>query len=215
MSEPVCLPAEARIPRKKEHDVPKPKNPIILQASILTRKVEEKFSKKFGFCNLQKSGFFCEPQSEPQANLRVQKIPRKVRKTPDFLSKSGVFMVAEAGLELIICSFWLYSSSIKAYTVPFSSMSVCCLLLPRHAQRENKRENSKAFLPYNRNNVPSFSRASHPAEPGLPVSEKGHPEFPTGFGKTSIELLPAYAIIICVSTRHTNVKGGYNHALSR
>lgn len=74
---------------------------------------------------------------------------------------------------------------------------------------------SKAFLPYNRNNVPSFSRASHPAEPGLPVSEKGHPEFPTGFGKTSIELLPAYAIIICVSTCHINVEGGYNHALSR
>ena len=92
MSEPVCLPAEARSPRKREHDVPKPKNPIILQASILTRKVEEKFSKKFGFCHLQKSGFCCEPQSEPQANLRVQEIQRKVRKTPDFLSKSGVFM---------------------------------------------------------------------------------------------------------------------------
>ena len=92
MSEPVCLRAEAQSPRKREHDVPKPKNPIILQASILTRKVEEKFSKKFGFCNLQKSGFCCEPQSEPQANLRVQKIPRKVRKTPDFQSKSGVFM---------------------------------------------------------------------------------------------------------------------------
>ena len=99
MSEPVCLPAEARSPRKREHDVPKPKNPIILQASILTRKVEEKFSKKFGFCHLQKSGFCCEPQSEPQANLRVQKIPRKVRKAPDFLSKSGAFMVAGAGLE--------------------------------------------------------------------------------------------------------------------
>ena len=67
---------------------------------------------------------------------------------------------------------------------------------------------SKAFLQYNRNNISSFSRASHPAEPGLPVSEKGHPEFPIGFGKTSIELLPAYAIIICVSTRHINVEGG-------
>ena len=92
MSEPVCLQAEAPSPRKREHDVPKPKNPIVLQASILTRKVEEKFSKKFGFCHLQKSGFCCEPQSEPQANLRGQKITRKIRKTPDFLSKSGVFM---------------------------------------------------------------------------------------------------------------------------
>ena len=99
MSEPVCLPAEARSPRKREHDVPKPKNPIILQASILTRKVEEKSSKKFGFWHLQKTGFCSEPQSEPQANLRGQKITRKIRKTPDFLSKSGVFMVAEAGLE--------------------------------------------------------------------------------------------------------------------
>ncbi len=99
MSEPVCLLAEVRSPRKREHDVPKTKNPIILQASILTRKVEGKSSKKFGFWNLQKTGFCCEPQSEPQANLRVQKIKRKVRKTPDFLSKSGVLMVAEAGLE--------------------------------------------------------------------------------------------------------------------
>ena len=99
MSEPVCLQAEAPSPRKRGHDASKSKNPFILQASILTRKVEEKFSKKFGFWHLQKSGFGREPQSEPQANLRVQKIPRKVRKTPDFLSKSGVFMVAEAGLE--------------------------------------------------------------------------------------------------------------------
>ena len=99
MSEPVCLQAEARSPRKREHDVPKSKNPYVLQTSILTRKVEGKSSKKFGFFHLQKSGFGREPQSEPKANLRVQKIPRKVRKTPDFLSKSGVFMAAEAGLE--------------------------------------------------------------------------------------------------------------------
>ena len=99
MSEPVYLLAEVQSPRKREHDVPKPKNPIILQASILTRKVEEKFSKKFGFWHLQKSGFGREPQSEPQANLRGQKITRKIRKTPDFDEKSGVFMVAEAGLE--------------------------------------------------------------------------------------------------------------------
>ena len=26
-------------------------------------------------------------------------LPQKIRKTPDFLSKSGIFMVAEAGLE--------------------------------------------------------------------------------------------------------------------
>ena len=63
------------------------------------RKVEGKFSKKSGFWHLQKSGFGREPQNEPQDNLRVQKSLRKVRKTPDFLSKSGVFMVAEAGLE--------------------------------------------------------------------------------------------------------------------
>ena len=96
MSEPVCLQAEAPSPGKREHDVPKSKNPSILQASIFTRKVGEKFSKKFGFWHLQKSGFWREPQNEPQANLRGRKI---LRKTPDFLSKSGVFMVAEAGLE--------------------------------------------------------------------------------------------------------------------
>ena len=99
MSEPVYLQAEAPSPRKREHDVPKSKNPIILQANILTRKVEGKSSKKFGFWRLQKTEFWREPQSEPQANLRVQKIPRKVRKTPDSLSKSSVFMVADAGLE--------------------------------------------------------------------------------------------------------------------
>lgn len=70
MSEPVCLQAEAPSPRKREHDVPKPKNPIVLQASILTRKVEEKFSKKFGFWHLQKSGFGREPQNEPWGILR-------------------------------------------------------------------------------------------------------------------------------------------------
>ena len=90
MSEPVCLQTEARSPRKREHDVPKSKNPSILQASIFTRKVGEKFSKKFGFWHLQKSGFWREPQNEPQDNLRVHKIPRKVRKEPDFQSKSGV-----------------------------------------------------------------------------------------------------------------------------
>ena len=69
MSEPVCLQAEAQSRRKKEHDVPKAKSPIILQASIPTRKVERKSSKKFGFWHLQKSGFGREPQNEPQDNL--------------------------------------------------------------------------------------------------------------------------------------------------
>ena len=80
MSEPVCLQAEAPSPGKREHDVPKSKNPSILQASIFTRKVGEKFSKKFGFWHLQKSGFWREPQNEPQDNLRVQKIIGKVRR---------------------------------------------------------------------------------------------------------------------------------------
>ena len=70
MSEPVCSQAEARSPRKREHDAPTSQNPIILQASILTRKVEEKFSKKFGFWYLQKSGFGREPQNEPWGILR-------------------------------------------------------------------------------------------------------------------------------------------------
>ena len=70
MSEPVCLRGEAPSPRKKEHDVPKSKNPIILQASILTRKVEGKSSKKLGFCHLQKTGFGREPQNEPWGILR-------------------------------------------------------------------------------------------------------------------------------------------------
>ena len=70
MSEPVCLQAEAPSPRKREHDVPKSKNPIILQASIGTRKVEGKSSKKFGFCHLQKAGFGSEPQNEPWVILR-------------------------------------------------------------------------------------------------------------------------------------------------
>ena len=90
MSEPACLQAEAPSPRKREYDAPQSKNPYILQASILTRKVKGKHSNKFGFWCLQKSGFWREPQSEPQANLRVQKIQRKVIKAPDFQSKSGV-----------------------------------------------------------------------------------------------------------------------------
>ena len=64
---------------------------MILQASIQTRKVEEKFSKKFGFWHLQKTGFGREPQNEPQDNLRVQKSLRKVRKNTGFLIEIRCF----------------------------------------------------------------------------------------------------------------------------
>ena len=62
----VCLPAEARSPRKREHDVPKPKNPIILQASILTRKVEEKFSKSSDFATFKNLDFAVNPKVNPK-----------------------------------------------------------------------------------------------------------------------------------------------------
>lgn len=73
MSEPVYLQAEAQNPRKREHDVPKSKNPLILQASILTRKVEGKLAKKFGFSHLQKSRLGHEPQNKPHGILRLSK----------------------------------------------------------------------------------------------------------------------------------------------
>ena len=99
MSELVCLQAEVPSQRKKGHDAPKPESWIILQASIETRKVEEKFPKKFGFRHLPKSGFGCKPQNKPHGIMEPSKAAQKVRKAPDFLSKSGAFMVAEAGLE--------------------------------------------------------------------------------------------------------------------
>jgi len=37
---------------------------------------------------------------------QILKITEKVRKTPDFLLKSGVFMVAEAGLEPTTSGLW-------------------------------------------------------------------------------------------------------------
>ena len=59
-----------------------------------------KIFKKVRILGLPKNGFFGrEPQNEPQDNLRVQKSTRKVRKIPDFFKKSGIIMVAEAGLE--------------------------------------------------------------------------------------------------------------------
>ena len=39
------------------------------------------------------------PTANPTGFFGCFILPQKVRKTPDFLSKSGVFMVAEAGLE--------------------------------------------------------------------------------------------------------------------
>ena len=57
---------------------------------------------------LQKVGFFpsfnfakigANPTANPTGILSRPILRQKVRKTPDFLSKSGVFMVAEAGLE--------------------------------------------------------------------------------------------------------------------
>ena len=63
-----------------------------MQAGILTRKVEGKSSKKFGFWHLEKSGFWREPQSEPQANLRGQKITRTIRKNTGFLIEIRYFM---------------------------------------------------------------------------------------------------------------------------
>ena len=59
---------------------------------MATRKVEGKFSKKFGFWNPPKLGFGRKPQNKPHGIFEPFKEPQKVRKTPDFLSKSGVFM---------------------------------------------------------------------------------------------------------------------------
>lgn len=73
MSEPVCSQAEARSPRKREYDAPISKNPIILQASILTRKVEEKLFKKFGFSGLQNTALGRKPQNKPQHILMDRK----------------------------------------------------------------------------------------------------------------------------------------------
>ena len=84
MSEPVCLQAEAPSPRKRGHDVPKSKKPMILQASIGLVK-SKKNTQKVRILEPSKIGIWREPQNEPQDNLRVQKSLGKVRKTPDFL----------------------------------------------------------------------------------------------------------------------------------
>ena len=84
MPEPVCLQAEAPSPRKRGHDVPKSKKPMILQASIGLVK-SKKNTQKVRILEPSKIGIWREPQNEPQDNLRVQKSLGKVRKTPDFL----------------------------------------------------------------------------------------------------------------------------------
>lgn len=64
---------------------------------------EERITASFAYYTSdlfqQKLGFWREPQNKPQDNLKGQKILIKIRKTPDFMLKSGAFMVAEAGLE--------------------------------------------------------------------------------------------------------------------
>ena len=77
MSEPVYLLAEVPSQRKKGHNAPKPENRIILQASIETRKVEGKFSKKFGFWHPPKLGFGRKPQNKPHGIFEPFKGKRK------------------------------------------------------------------------------------------------------------------------------------------
>ena len=63
-------------------------------------KNKSNFLQKVGFIssfNLAKIG--TNPTANPTGILNHSVLRQKVRKTPDFLSKSGVFMVAEAGLE--------------------------------------------------------------------------------------------------------------------
>ena len=67
-------------PKKKRAWCSKVKKTDDSASEYWARKIEEKYSKKFGFWHLQKSGFWREPQNEPQDNLRVQKIIGKVRR---------------------------------------------------------------------------------------------------------------------------------------
>jgi hypothetical protein len=61
---------------------------------------QKRFCKKVGKTPLSKTPFFgTNPTANPTGFFGCFILPQKVRKTPDFQSKSGVFMVAEAGLE--------------------------------------------------------------------------------------------------------------------
>ena len=57
---------------------------------------------------------------------QILKIAEKVRKTPDFLSKSGVFMVAEAGLEPTTSGLWARRAS-NCSTPRYSAALPRCL----------------------------------------------------------------------------------------
>ena len=60
----------------------------------------KRFCKKVGKTPLSKTPFFgTNPTANPTGFFGCFILPQKVRKAPDFLSKSGAFMVAEAGLE--------------------------------------------------------------------------------------------------------------------
>ena len=80
----------------------------------------KKFCKKVGKIPLSKTPFFgANPTANPTGFLWSFILPQKVRKTPDFLSKSGVFMaylpfvdtmhhVLKAWCIIVWVQFWLH-----------------------------------------------------------------------------------------------------------
>ena len=65
---------------------------------------------------------------------------QEVRKTPDFLSKSGAFMVAEAGLELAVLHLLAFICSIKPHTLSLIPCSLALVSPLTDIKRENLRE---------------------------------------------------------------------------
>ena len=94
-----CVCGQKRQAQEKESMIPQSQKSEYSVSEYFNPQSRKKIFKKVRILALPKNGFLREPQTEPQATLRGQKIRRKVRKAPDFLSKSGAFMVAEAGLE--------------------------------------------------------------------------------------------------------------------
>ena len=80
MSEPVCLQAEAPSPRKRGHDVPKSKKPMILQASIGLVKSKKNTQKSSDFGTFKNRVLGVNPKMNPGAFCGSRKKREKLEK---------------------------------------------------------------------------------------------------------------------------------------
>ena len=93
---------------------------------------QKRFCKKVGKTPLSKTPFFgANPTANPTGFFGCFILPQKVRKTPDFLSKSGVLLVVSRVMRKIDSGIWQKSITGGGLTAPW--------LLHKRAGRKGSR----------------------------------------------------------------------------